>query len=119
MKKMLRRALPLFDILLAPFLFPSAWIMKAVRKMGIQNLPVCKHILLNVGVFPIQDHYYEPQFNHASLKDPLNRDRILAGIRWNSHEQLALLDSLTYADELSDMPQEKPAKIDVTDRSPS
>lgn len=112
MKKMLRRALPFFDILLAPFLFPSAWIMKAVRKMGIQNLPVCKRILLNVGVFPVQDHYYEPQFNHASLKDPLNRDRNLAGIRWNSQEQLALLDSLTYADELRDIPQEKPAKIE-------
>ena len=36
--------------------------LKKIRKNGVQNYPKSRQALLEVGVFPVADHYYEPQF---------------------------------------------------------
>lgn len=107
MKTLLFKILPIVDLLLVPFLLPAAGLMKLVRRIGVQRLPFCKQALLKVGVFPLREHYYEPQFNFPELSQPLDQDRKLIGVTWNPQEQVALLDSFTYADELSNLAMQK------------
>lgn len=71
MKRLGARFLPAKDILLALFVYPSAWLLKKVRRKGIHKLPHCKNALIIIGVFPISDHYYEPQLDYRVLKQPL------------------------------------------------
>ncbi|PWB67813.1 MAG: hypothetical protein C3F14_01125 [Deltaproteobacteria bacterium] len=93
---------------MAPLVLPAAVLLKMVRFAGIQRLPLCKKILLRIGVFPIRDHYYEPLFNEHRLKRPLSADRMLPGIDWNVDEQLDTLRRFRYNDELQDIPLSKP-----------
>ena len=90
----------LMDISLSIVLFPASIIMKLYRQIGTCRLPLCKRILLKVGVFPIIDHYYEPQFDHRNPVKPYSQDRSLPGINWNAPEQLELLRQLAFASEL-------------------
>jgi Methyltransferase domain len=101
-KKMLLR---LADVFLAPLVLPAALLMKFVRRAGVINLPMARKILLGVGVFPIRDHYYEPQFDHRNLATPPDGDRPLPGIGWNVAVQLELLSRFRSTDELSGLPE--------------
>lgn len=97
------------DVILAPLVYPSAWLLRTLRERGVQNFPRCKQALLNVGVFPIRDHYTEPSFN---VPPGPNATRALAGISWNLAEQLELLSSMSFAAELLDIPVEKPSGLE-------
>ena len=108
MKKLIARLLPLVDILLFPLVYPSAWLLKGVRRAGVHRLPRCRSALIKIGVFPIRDHYYEPQFDHRQPKLSFSQDRTLPGIDWNTNEQLKMLTAFTFSGELSDTPQEEP-----------
>jgi len=112
MIKFILKILPVIDILLIPFVYPAAWLMKIIRRAGLHRLPFCKSVLLKVGVFPVRNHYYEPQFDYRNKKHPLSQDRSLPGIHWNIDEQLKILGDFTYANELADIPQEKPASLE-------
>jgi len=79
MNTIIKKMLPLIDILLAPFVFCSAFVLKSVRTIGVASLPISKRIMLSVGVFPIRDHYYEPLFNPRHINKPLSDDRCLPG----------------------------------------
>ncbi|MET0661357.1 MAG: class I SAM-dependent methyltransferase, partial [Steroidobacteraceae bacterium] len=81
--------------------YPSAHLLKAVRRAGVQRMPLCRSVLQNVGVFPIRSHYYEPQF-HFDAARPLSDKRTLGGVDWNVPGQLALLDEMKLASELND-----------------
>jgi len=56
--------------------------------------------LLQVGVFPIRNHYYEPLFDGRQLRHKLSQKRRLPGIDWNVDVQLALLNSFSTAQEI-------------------
>ena len=112
MKKSILRFLPVADILLAPFVYPSAWLLKNVRLAGVQRLPNCKKALMKIGVFPIRNHYYEPQFDYRNTKQPLSQDRTLPGIDWNTTEQLKILAEFIFSQELADIPQKKSDTLD-------
>ena len=86
--------------------------MHNLRRAGFNKLPSCKHALLKVGVFPICDHYYEPQFNYLGLKQPLSQERILPGIDWNITEQIEILAKLSFSRELIDVPKNKSDKVE-------
>jgi hypothetical protein len=75
-------------------------------------LPGCKNTLMKIGVFPIRNHYYEPQFDHRKLKQPLSQDRILPAIDWNVTEQIKMLSALLFSQELSGIPLQKPDTLD-------
>jgi len=107
MIKFILRILPVIDILLAPLVYPAAWLLKIVRRAGIHRLPFCKSVLLKIGVFPVRNHYYEPQFDYRKKKQSLSQDRQLPGIDWNTGEQLKFLDHFSYSQELADIPQKK------------
>lgn len=94
-------------MVLFPFVFPCAWLLKIIRKAGVQNLPLCKKALLSVGVFPITNHYYEPQFDMRKTTKSFSQERTLPGINWNVQEQLKLLDQLVFSVEIEKFLTEK------------
>jgi hypothetical protein len=104
MKMLIRRLRPLVDLLLLPAVYPAALLLKLIRKQGVQTLPRCKAALLSVGVFPVRNHYYEPQFDHRGMRRPFADDRPLPGIDWNVPGQLRQLERLTFAAELAGVP---------------
>lgn len=112
MKKLTAKFVPIADALLLPFLYPSAWLMKKMRHAGLHHFPGCRKALMKIGVFPIQDHYYEPQFNHRTSRQPFSQDRLLPGIDWNIDGQLNMLASFTFSDELAGLPHDKPDTLD-------
>jgi predicted O-methyltransferase YrrM len=99
------------DFVFAPFVYPSAWLLECIRKYGVQNFPRSRQALLRMGVFPIRNHYTEPQFDLQRLKNS-SKPRCLPGIDWNLDEQRALLRALTFADELKDTPVPKTAELE-------
>ncbi len=103
-RRAVRRLIQSTDILLALLTYPAAWLLKTIRRTGVQRLPHCRRALMRVGVFPLLDHYYEPQFVTGELRIPLSEERSLPGIRWNIEGQLDLLDQLRFADELTGIP---------------
>jgi len=97
----------LADLLLAPVVYSVAHLLKAIRRAGISRMPLCKRALMRVGVFPIRNHYDEPLFDSMLLRHPLDHNRVLPGIDWNIDEQIYLLKSFCFNDELKDVPNVK------------
>ena len=61
-----------------------------------------------IGVLPVRDHYYQPMVNPGKhLKRPLNADRNLPGVDFNTNTQIDILKSFDFADELASLPLEK------------
>lgn len=96
--------LPFADIVLVLFVYPAAILLKAIRKIGVQRIPMSKRALLQVGVFPILNHYYEPLFDGRMLGDRFKEPRALPGIDWNVAEQLDVLRSFDYNEEFNSIP---------------
>ena len=104
MKKALYKTL---DIVLLPFVYFSAWLLKVVRKKGVHRLPNIKRALFQVGVFPIRNHYYEPQFDFREPHKEFSLDRNLPGIKLNVDKQLASLKKHIYSSELEHISLDK------------
>ena len=104
MKKALYKTL---DIVLLPFVYFSAWLLKAVRKKGVHRLPNIKRALFQVGVFPIRNHYYEPQFDFREPHKDFSLDRNLPGVNLNVDMQLANLKEYDHSNELENISLEK------------
>jgi hypothetical protein len=92
--------LPLLDLLLTPFVFWAALLLKRIRRIGVHRLPRSRGVLIRVGVFPIRNQYYEPLFDARHLTKPLSDDRDLPGVDWNVQGQLELVASFRSAQEL-------------------
>jgi len=107
MKSLILKVLPLADLLLAPFVYLAAPLLKAIRRAGVWRMPLCKQALMQVGVFPICNDYDEPLFDGRLLRHPFDQNRVLPGIDWNTDEQLHLLKRFCFNDELKDVPRMK------------
>ncbi len=107
MKNIIKKIFPLLDSVLVPIVYLAAYLLKAIRVFGIQRMPSCKRTLMQVGVFPICNHYYEPLFDSSLLRYPLDQHRNLPGIDWNTDEQLHILKCFNFNDELKDIPDVK------------
>lgn len=97
------------DVLILIAAIPAAIVLRIYRRIGSAKLPMTSRMLKTVGVFPIIDHYYEPLFDAARLNGDLSEDRALPGLDLNIAGQLAFLDDLRYAGELSEMQLHQPA----------
>ncbi|MBJ6727320.1 class I SAM-dependent methyltransferase [Geomesophilobacter sediminis] len=109
---LIKMLLPVADLCLAPFVYPSAFLLKLVRSAGVHRMPLCRRALLAVGVFPIRNHYFEPLFDTRALRHSLEQGRRLPGITWNVTEQLRLLGSFRYADEMKGIPDHPAGNLD-------
>jgi len=113
MKRLIKSILPVADIILLPFVYPAAWLMKNIRKAGVKRLPRTKNALMHVGVFPIRNHFYEPQFDNRNPELEFSQDRNLPGIDWNSSGQLEILERFVFSKELTDPPEHSFASGDA------
>lgn len=89
-----------------PFTFMATLWLKLVKKArpGV----IEDSIFMGFGILPVQDHYYEPMINPKKhLTKPLSNDRNLTGIDLNEKEQLSLLASFRYNEELLSFPLHK------------
>lgn len=66
--------------------------------MGVENFPLHRKLFLGIGVFPIRDHYYEPQLKYSAGFDA-KKIRELP-LDFDIPGQLAGLTNLQYKDEL-------------------
>jgi len=100
---------PLIRILLIiglPLTFLSTLWLKFVRKAGIGK--ASDYIFMKLGILPVPDHYYQPLINPGKhLRRSLREERYLPGIDMNTEEQLRLLNSFGYNDELKTISLEK------------
>ena len=110
--RLIARILPVADMLLLPAIYPSAWLLKQIRAEGVHRLPACRKALMKVGVFPVRNHYYEPQFDFRNARRPYSKDRSLPGIHWNVEEQIQMLSAFTYGEELRNIPHQKPDTLE-------
>jgi hypothetical protein len=101
-----------FDIVAIPFVFLAAWLLRLVRRIGVQKLPFSKRVMIGVGVFPVRDHYYEPQFDFRTSRPDFSRERALPGIDWNVDGQLALLAELRFGSEIDNLPTKPGGPLD-------
>lgn len=95
----------LIDILILPFIWLSAMVLKLFRMGKITRFPLSKKALLHTGIYPLRNHYYEPLFDFKQLKKPLSDERILPGIDWNIKEQLDTLASFNFQHEFEGIPE--------------
>ncbi|MDC0412966.1 hypothetical protein OAM44_01645, partial [Pelagibacteraceae bacterium] len=93
----------LVDIFFSIILLPIALILKIYRKIGSHKLIFSKKILDVIGIFPLNDHYYEPLFNSKHIKHSLQNDRYLPGIDLNKEDQLKNLSKLDKYNELIEL----------------
>jgi predicted O-methyltransferase YrrM len=108
MRKPFLRALPAVDFLLLPFVYLAAFLLKFIRRLSIERMPRAMNAFVKVGVYPILDHYYEPQFCHSAPLREFCEDRDLPAIDWNVIGQLEMLQQFEFSAELANIPQEKP-----------
>lgn len=108
LKSAVSKMLPFADRLIAVLLYPSAWLMKSVRRAGVQRLPACKRVLMRLGVFPVTKHFYEPLFDWSGLPLPNNHERQMLALDFNEAEQISLLKRIgEFTSELRDIPRVK------------
>jgi Methyltransferase domain len=99
------------DVVLTLFVLPAGLLLKGVRRVGLHRLPLCRRILLRIGVLPIRQHYYEPLFREVDSRLPPGSERALPGIDWNIPAQMALLESLSFASELEGLKAPRTAQF--------
>ncbi len=100
-----------FDICLAPFSLIYLPFLKRIRRYQVSNFPLHKKMMLKIGVFPIRDHYYEPQIRYS---DSFNADKIRPlSLNMKVAEQIVSLNKLAYSQELLQFPKEGDPKGSV------
>lgn len=88
----------LFDILSIPFAFLYLPFIHTFKRFGIHHFPLNLLAFLRFGLFPIKDHYYEPQFKFSEDFDPGKKRKL--PLDFNIERQLESIKELTGADEL-------------------
>jgi hypothetical protein len=94
-----KKVFGIVDVCAVLFSFLYLPLLKTIRRYGVKYFPLHKKRFLNAGVFPIRDHYYEPQINYSPDFDA-NRIRPIR-IDFRLDKQLQELSQLKYVDELS------------------
>lgn len=110
--KLFQKTIPIMDILLLLLVYPSAIILKIIRRIGVSRLNLCRSALIKIGVFPIRNHYYEPQFDHRKPKKKFSDDRYLPGINWNIQMQIDLIKRFNSSHELLDITDTQPETLE-------
>lgn len=74
--------------------------LRFVRREKLQNMPRTRALIEHVGLYPLNDHFYEPMVRRAKLDRTWPLNRSVPGIRFDPDEQWKLLDGFDYRDEL-------------------
>ena len=94
----------IFDLFSAPFVFVCLPLLKIIRKYGVDNFPINLRSFLYIGVFPVRDHYYEPQISYSKDFDAKKVRKLK--IDFNLPGQITSLQQLKYTEELGQFVKE-------------
>ena len=76
LKNLVNRYKLIFDILgIIIFFSLSAFFLKIYKLMGVKNLKYSTKLIKFIGIFPIRDHYYEPQFKNEYLRHKIKKPK--------------------------------------------
>lgn len=107
MKKLLKRCcFFLFDILSLPFTILYLPLVLVLKKYGLYKFPLTLSTYFRFGLYPIRDHYYEPQFKFSPHFNP-GKIRKLS-LQLNPHKQISRLQGFAFTEELSGFLQTNP-----------
>lgn len=105
------------DKILFIVFIPCSLFLKVFLKFGPRRMKYSTILFKFFGVFPINDHYYNPLFNHKHLKQPLSSNRKLPGVEFNLEQQKYDISQFNYSQELVDLnfeiPSEKNNNFDI------
>jgi predicted O-methyltransferase YrrM len=74
--------------------------LRWVRRVKLHRMPRTLALIERLGVFPLNDHFYEPMVRRGELDRTWPRSRSIPGIKIDLEEQWKLLDGFDYRDEL-------------------
>ncbi|MEJ7610074.1 MAG: hypothetical protein WKF88_02730 [Ferruginibacter sp.] len=84
--------------------YASRWLKYAMDKHPERS----DEIFMQEGILPVADHYYQPLINPKKyLTRSLRDDRVLPALDLNTEEQLTLLNTFHYNEELLKFPLHK------------
>ena len=90
----------IIDYLLLVLIIPAGYIMLIYKKIGSLKMSNSTKILKKIGIFPIREHYYEPQFIYDNKNLIFSKKRNLPGINLEVKKQLNFLRKLNFSKEL-------------------
>ena len=90
----------IIDSLLSILIIPAGILMLIYRKIGSLKMSKSTKILKKIGIFPIRNHYYEPQFIYDDKDFIFSKKRSLPGINLEIKKQLKFLQKLNFSKEL-------------------
>lgn len=93
----------LYDLCLIPLGLLYLPLLKKVRKYGVQHFPLHQSAFMRIGVFPIQDLYYDPQFKFPIDFDASQKRKLF--INFRVEDQLNSIQQLNYSNELLQLKQ--------------
>lgn len=105
----LKPAFELVDTLSLPVTALSAVYLRGLRRIGISDLSRNRELLSQLGIFPLQAHYYEPFTRRRDLCRPMSTPRDLPGLDLNEAGQLAWLERFDVGAELLEIPVKQAA----------
>lgn len=97
--------------MLIPFSVVFLPVLKLVRRVGVAYFPLHRKAFMAIGVFPIRDHYYEPQFKYSAAFDA-KKIRNLP-IDFDIPSQLAALHNLQQKEELIALQKDGDSSPDI------
>ncbi|TAH09080.1 MAG: class I SAM-dependent methyltransferase [Sphingobacteriia bacterium] len=110
MKPIIKKlAFKIYDILLLPFTWLYLPLVKKMRFHGVEHFPQHLRSFDALGVFPIQDHYYDPRFVYDKAFDAAANRGLQ--IDFKVPDQLELLKQLQFSEELKLFPAKGNVKL--------
>lgn len=91
------------DLLIVPFTYLIMPVFRKMKYYGVEEFPLNRSAFKRTGVYPIRDHYYDPQFVYSPDFD-FNKVRSLP-FDFRLNEQLSKISELKYAQELKNFPE--------------
>ncbi len=95
------------EVFLVPFVALSALLLRAIRRISVERLPVLRAVLEWIGVMPVTRQYYDPMILKQDLRRPLHEERSLPGLDLRVEEQLEFVRRFNVADELRSLSGER------------
>ena len=73
LKSIINRYKIIFDLSGIIIFGLSAFNLKMYKLLGVKNLKYSTKLIKFIGIFPIRDHYYEPQFKNEYLRSKIKK----------------------------------------------
>ena len=102
-RRILDRVLPVLDVLAAPIVYLAARLLRLVRRLTFERLPICAFAIDKANIYPLIDHYYEPLFNRSRLKRLSEQIRDLPEMDLNEEASLAYLADIARPAEVRNL----------------